>query len=121
MATNQFPEIKKVLNDSGRLLAETIADEAVQKGVYRTGALARSFRPLPLKEQDGKLSIKVEGIYYAPFQDQGTEYITARPFIQPGADRAIDGFIIPQLEAAGVKDIEDIIERNIETEFIKVQ
>ena len=120
MASNQFPTIKKVLNDSGRLLAESIAAEAVEKGVYRTGTLARSFRPLPLLETEDTLTIRVEGIYYAKFQDEGTIYITARPFIQSGAERAIDGFIQPQLENAGVTDIENIIKREVETQFIKV-
>ena len=121
MSANQFPTIKKVLNDSGRLLAESIAAEAVEKGVYKTGTLARSFKPLPLLEQNETLTIRVEGIYYAKFQDEGTRYITARPFIQSGAERAIDGFIKPQLENAGVTDIENIVTRGIETKYIEVK
>ena len=121
MAANQFPQIKKVLDDSGRLLAESIGAEAVEKGVYKTGTLARSFAPLPLKETDDSLTIRVEGIYYAKFQDEGTINIKPRPFIQSGAQRAIDGFITPQLEKAGVTDIENIITRDIETQFTKVK
>ena len=71
MATQNFPTVEKVLRDGGRILAESIAGEAVRKGVYNTGQMARSFKPLPLTEQDGKFQLRVESLEYAAYQDEG--------------------------------------------------
>lgn len=151
MATQNFPTIKKVLEDGGRILAESIAAEAP----FRTGALARSFRPLPLTEQDGKFQLNIESLEYASYQDEGVNGtvtnhgsrfsykgtykmiggdlpygarvniykngLKPQPFIQRGADRVIDGYFAPQLENAGVTDIENIVTRDIDnSQYIEV-
>ena len=156
MANPNFPTIEKVLNDGARILAETIAADAPR----RTGALQRSFAPVPLQERDGKLQIQITALEYAVYQDEGVNGILTqrgsrfsykksgkmppwhpykgstltfkgartifeqglkpKNYIQPAADRVIDNFFIPQLEAAGITDFENIITRDIDTQYIKV-
>lgn len=158
MAITNFPEITKVLESAGRLMADSIGATAVQKGRYETGRMARSFSPGPVTEQDGKIKLTIEtSVEYSLYQDAGVNGIRnnvgstysfkdkmppwaprttlsfaaaksiyengIQPgnFIQPGVQVVLDKFVAPQLENAGVTDIENIIVKDIETKFIKVK
>ena len=37
-------------------------------------------------------------------------FVKARPFIQPAVDGVVNNFLVPQLEEAGVKDIENAVQ-----------
>ena len=144
MADGIFKNIETLMDGMGDIYADSIRNKAIEKGVFKTGRLARSYTGTTTKNGD-KYTITIEGEFYGPFQSygvgtpfvnsldvpdwvsprptQGSSYkfkggtkgITARPFIEPGIEFINNNFLPDALEEAGVKDVEAFIDNTIKT------
>jgi hypothetical protein len=144
MAEVEFKNIESIMDNIGEIYADSIRNKAIERGVFKTGRLARSYSGTSTKQGD-KYTISIEGEYYGPFQSygvgtptvsaldvpdwisppptRGNQYsfkggnkgIKARPFIEPGIDFINNNFLPDALEEAGVKDIEGFIDNTIKT------
>jgi len=144
MAEVEFKNIESIMDNIGEIYADSIRNKAIERGVFKTGRLARSYSGTSTKSGD-KYTISIEGEYYGPFQSygvatpfiasddvpdwisprptRGNQYsfeggnkgIKARPFIEPGIDFINNNFLPDALEEAGVKDIEGFIDNTIKT------
>ena len=138
MADIDFKNIESVMEGMGEIYADSIRNKAIERGVFKTGRLARSYTGTTTKK-DNKYAISIQGEYYGPFQSygvatpfisaldvpdwispqplSGTQYkfkggkkgIQARPFIEPGIEFINNNFLPKALEEAGFKDIEESI------------
>lgn len=144
MANVEFKNIDSVMDSIGEVYADSIRNKALEKGVFKTGRLARSYTGTSTK-QGSVYSVTIEGEYYGPFQSYGvgtplvssldvpdwisprpirgnsysfkggSKGITARPFIEPGIEFVNNNFLPEALEEAGVKDVEGFIDNTIKT------
>lgn len=141
----EFKNIQDVLEDVAPVYADAIRDQAISKGVFKTGRLARSYKGMS-QVQGNKVSITIESEYYGPFQNYGVgtptraislqvpdwiappprngktyqfsggnKGIKPRPFIEPAINFVNDNWLPPRLEEAGVKDIDAFIDNSIKT------
>jgi|688.fasta_scaffold241790_2 hypothetical protein len=77
MAT-EYTNMKQVLQQGGELMADAIRDEAISKGLFKTGTLARSYQSQPVQDAtNGKFTISIVGIDYGDYQDKGVKGLRA--------------------------------------------
>ena len=142
---DEFKNIQDVLEAVAPLYADSIRDQAISKGVFKTGRLARSYKGTSRIDGD-KVTITIDSEVYGAFQNygvgtptnpvgelvpdgiqprplNGSTYmfkggnigIKPRPFIEPGIEFINNNWLPPRLEEAGVKDIDTFIDNNIKT------
>lgn len=76
MSNTEFKNMEVVINQGAELFVDAIRDEAISKGLFKTGTLARSYESQVVYNQ-GKFQIVIKGIDYGDFQDKGVKGLRA--------------------------------------------
>ena len=63
MSNTEFKNMEVVINQGAELFVDAIRDEAISKGLFKTGTLARSYESQVVYSQ-GKFEIVIKGVDY---------------------------------------------------------